>query len=144
MISTSQNVNKGRISMLSKSKLVTFSVAMLGAPGLLLLLVLCLLPVAASAGTVVVEETTLESVAVTTGNASNPGVTCVRLSAPVDSSCSSGYMAIRGNEPVLIAASLQAKSTNAKVYVVYETEHPPYHCPWLAQTPCMLGAIVFK
>lgn len=72
----------------------------------------------------------------------NPGVTCLQLSSPINAVCPVGWIAIRNNNPALLAAALQAKASKERVYVYYDMGQQTYHCPGQTQTPCSLISIL--
>lgn len=91
-------------------------------------------------------DTRVSHVAVNGGaDTENAGTTCVRVTAAVSSTCPSGWVAIKNNNKLLIAAALQAKATDALIWFFYDDAgSQSLHCPGHQFTPCSVISITVK
>ena len=93
-----------------------------------------------------IQDTTIAQVSVNGGSdTENVGVTCVRVTGVVSSTCQAGWVAIKNNNKLLIAAALQAKATGALVWFYYDDAGATsLHCPGHVFTPCTVISISVK
>jgi len=92
-----------------------------------------------ASGVYTLEDAQITSLAVNGGaDTVNPGTSCIRVSAPVASTSSNGYVAIPNNNKQLLSAAFQAKAAGNKLWLYY-ADTGNFHCPGRVFTPC--GAI---
>ena len=93
----------------------------------------------------VVDGTTVASVAVNGGTDTvNPGTSCIRISSPLSSNCTGGFVAIPNNNRQLVAAALMNKAIDSRVMLYYDDAAGSNHCPGLVFTPCSVISIESK
>ena len=94
---------------------------------------------------VIVDSTTITSLAVNGGeDATVTGVSCVKYSGSNNNGCEKGWLAIDNNNSELISAALAAKMANSDVKIYYSDQQPSLKCPAIINTTCRLDTIVIK
>ncbi len=97
------------------------------------------------AGNQIVDGTMIDVVLINGGaDTTNPGTSCLKISAAVSQACPSGVIAIGNNNKQLLAAALQAKASASPVWFYYDDGAGSFHCPGWAYTPCSVVSIAIR
>ena len=74
----------------------------------------------------------------------NPGTSCIQVTPLPVAACTGGWISLPNNNRQLLATTLLAKSTAARVMVYYLDSAAGQHCPGITHTPCSVISLVLK